>query len=509
MTDAPRIGPPWYAVGAGDLLMLVLALALVQTAPRGLIGDPGLGWHLMTPEVIVSTGTWPTADPFTGPSRGHYWLANQWLGDVPFWLGWKAAGMAGVAAVTVALLVFIYRLVYRFLRADGLAWPAAFAWALLAAQISSYLWTARPNLFTLLGVAVLARVLTLFHEGRLPPRRLLWVPVMFAVWANMHGGFVVGLAMLAVAGGVEGALGLFHPDPAARAGARKRCGVLIAVAAGAVIGTLANPYGWKVYPWIASLLGDDYFMNLNVEWLSPDFHEPRSGFILAAIVSFPALFAVSRHRPNLVLLALSLVWLFLALKGRRYLPLWVVVSIPLMARTAAEIDWLNARLARLWEARPDYRELLDLLRDGGWIGTVVLAAGLIGWAALSPPLQHDEEYRPVKGLQTLLAARQPGEVVFHGPNDGGYLILHGGPEFGVWIDDRNEIHGREWYETYFDIVRTVPDWEKKLAEWNVRWVAIDPNTPLAFRLSERPEEWEAVFRDKQIAVFHKRSEPKP
>ena len=502
MTEPPAGRPPWYSVGAGDVLTVVLALGIGMTASRGLLGDPGLGWHIRTPDLIVASG-WPTADPFTGPSRGNPWLANQWLGDVPLWLGWRAAGTNGVVAVTILALVAAYRLLYGFLRADGLAWPAACLGAFAAASTSHFVWAARPNVVTFLGVLVLARVLTLFHEGRLSARRLAWLPLLFAVWANAHGGFVAGLAMLAVAAGVEFLIGLFHLDAIERSAARRRCGWLTLASAGAFLGTLANPYGWRLYPWVTRLLGDDYFMNLNQEWLSPDFHDRGNTPIALALVLFPALLAVSRHRPNIVLLALSTLWLFMALKGRRYVPMWVVVATPLAARAAAEIDWVNARLTRFWEARPDFREPLDFVRDGGRLGTAALLAGLVGWAAFAPPVVVMPSAVSVAGLDTLIAKWRPGEVVFHGPNEGGYLIWHGPNGFPMWIDDRNEVHGKEWYEAYFAVVGTAPGWEQTLNRWAVRWAAVPPQSPLAYRLAERPSEWAEVFRDDELAVFHR------
>lgn len=493
---APRPGPRWYGVGVGDLVLVVLIVGIGQTASRGIIGDPGLGWHLRTPEVVLADG-WPTADPFSGPDHGNYWLANQWLGDLMFWAGWKAAGMNGVAAVTLAGLLLGYRLLYGFLRADGVPWPAAAGWTLLAALAGYYAWVARPNLVTVLAVTVLARALTLYHEGRLAPRRLLWLLPLFVVWANAHGGFVAGLAMIGVAGAVEAAVALGHPDGAGRAAAGGRLRVLAAAGVGCGLATLVNPYGWRLYPWVFSLLGDPYFMNLNEEWLSPDFHLPgaiRFELLMAAV---PAVFAVSRHRPNLVLLALAVFWFHLALQGRRYVPLWVMVTTPLAARAALDVAWVNARLAR-----SDLREFFQV-RTGGWVGFVAVLAGLAAWAAVGRPLAHDPA-GSAAGLNELLRLRQPGEVVVHSPNFGGFLTWHGWPGFRVWLDDRNEVHGRAGYEAYFAVEQTGPGWEAALAGWGPRWVALPPDRPLTHRLAERPAEWDEVYRDDHVVLFRRR-----
>lgn len=496
MSDPVRTEPKWYRLGIGDVVLVVLVAGIGQTASAGIIGDPGLGWHVRTPDVILERG-FPTTDPFS--SVDARWLANQWLGDVPLWLGWKAAGLNGIIAVTMAFLLLGYRLLYGFLRADGATWPAAAMWTIAAALASFNAWMARPNLVTFVFVAVLARVLTLVHEGRLPAKRLYWLIPLFAVWANAHGGFVVGLLMLGVAAGVEAVLFVGHAETTDRDAAKSRLRTLILVGIGCFAATLANPYGWKVYPWIFALLGDDYFMNLNQEWLSPDFHAPGLGRVAVFIVLFPALFAVSRHRPKLTLLALSLMWLYLALKGQRYVPLWIVVVTPLLYRAGAQIDLVNARVAKL--------ELDDFfrVRSGGWIGFAAVVIGLGWWAKTKEPIDHEKAIYPADGLRLVIAKRQPGEVVWHGPDFGGFLTWHAWPGLPVWMDDRNDVFGRAMYEAFFDIERTRPGWEAKLAAANPTWVVVNTDRPLTDRLAERPVEWEELHRDALIVVFRKRS----
>lgn len=497
INEFPNTGPKWYKIGIGDLVLLALAFGIAQTASSGIIIDPGVGWHLRTPDFILEHG-WPTADPFSGPKKGNHWLANQWLGDFPLWLGWKTAGMNGVVAVTMAFLLLGYRLLYGFMRTDGLSWPAAAWWTYAAAMASFCAWVARPNLITFLSVTIVARVLALYHEGRLSTRRLLWLIPLFLIWVNSHGGFIVGLVMIGLATAIELLVIFGHDDPSERNAAVRRFRTLSGVGIACFLATFINPYGWRIYPWVFSLLGDKYFMNLNQEWLSPDFH--MSGWIRIAgfIVMFPALFAVSRYRPKLTILALSLLWLYLALQSQRYAPLWVIVTTPLMARAGAQIDWLNVRVSRL--GQDDFFQV----RSGGWIGYFAIVVSLAVWAPLGQPIEHNKTIFPSEGLRELLRLRQPGEVVVNHPDFGGFLTLHGWPDLMVWIDDRNEVYGQAWYESYFDVEKTKPGWEETLAKWNPDWVIVYADKPLAYRLAERPAAWEAVYRDDLIVLFHKR-----
>ena len=70
---------------------------------------------------------------------------------------------------------------------------------------------------------------------------------------------------------------------------------------------------------------------------------------------------------------------------------------------------------------------------------------IIAAAALDRFLQIHEEWRQTHD-------RRP--VVFHSYDWGGYLTWHGGPDFRNWIDDRNEVQGKEHIQEYFAILGT-------------------------------------------------------
>ena len=144
------------------------------------------------------------------------------------------------------------------------------------------------------------------------------------------------------------------------------------------------------------------------------------------------------------------------------------------------------------------------VRAGGWIGFAITVAVLAGWAATGKPLDHDRDIYPCDGLRELVRRHRPGEVVLNSPNYGGFLIWHAWPDLPVWIDDRNEVYGRDWYESYFELERTGPGWEHRLAEWNPYWIAIPTDRPLTYRLRERGNEWEVVYEDKLMTLFRNR-----
>src|SRR5206468_1702875 len=70
----------------------------------------------------------------------------------------------------------------------------------LALLASSLHWLARPHLFTFLGTAIFVAILDGWYSGRFSARRLWLLPLAMVVWANLHGGFLIGFALCLIYG---------------------------------------------------------------------------------------------------------------------------------------------------------------------------------------------------------------------------------------------------------------------------------------------------------------------
>jgi hypothetical protein len=504
----------WYHFGVADFVFLLTALVVLRGAQHTMLDDPGLGWHLRNIDAMRAEGWWLSTDPFTEAGVGgpRPWRTNQWLGELPLWLGERWAGREGIAVVTALVLALMVRLLYRMLLEDDVPWPAAALWAALAAVGTSCSWSARPNVFTVLFVMLTARACEQFHQGRLSRRATLWLCPLFAVWANVHGGFVAGLIVLAATLLIEAGCAALALSAETRAAAARRARHLLLLLGGVVLATFLNPYGPSLYGWVFQLLGDPYFMALHQEWRSPDFGGKGAMRFELLMLLFPALLAVSGRRPNLVELGLSVLWLHFALTGFRYVALWVVIAAPLLARSSVAIPWLREQATR-WKLSAE-GDSLFAPRPGrlswAWSGAVALA--LLGWAwcAQGQFARHKEEIIAAPALDRFLAihaewrqahGRRP--VIFHSYDWGGYLTWHGWPEVRNWIDDRNEVQGRERVEQYFAILKTEPGWDEALDRANVDLICIESGAALTYRLAES-QRWRERYRDHYAVIFERR-----
>jgi hypothetical protein len=494
-------------------VFLVVALVVLRGAGQGMLDDPGLGWHLRNIDAMLARGGWLTEDPFTQPGQGgaRPWYTNQWLGELPLWLGWRWAGLEGIAVVTALVVALVARVLYRMLLRDGLPWAVALVWTALAAVSTSCSWSARPNVFSILFVLITARVCERYHAGRLARRATLWLVPLFAVWANVHGGFLAGLVVLGATLLLECGAAALATDAEARTAARRRAGHLALLVAGAFLATLANPYGLSLYRWVFQLLGEPYFMDLHQEWRSPDFHGKGAMRFELLMLLFPLVLALSARRPNAVELGLALLWLHLALTGFRYVALWVVIAAPLLARCSVAIPWLRAQAERL-KLSAEGGLFTKRLAPAGWLWSVLFALGLLAAArGLEGRLaRHKPEIIAAPALDRFLEIhaewrREHGRrpVVFHSYDWGGYLTWHGWPGVLNAIDDRNEVQGKEHIQDYFAVLKTDPGWEEKLDRAGVELVCVESGAPLTHRLAEK-RGWRELYRDRYAVIFSRR-----
>ena len=305
----------WYAAVA------VVALRSGYTMVKG----SDLWWHLANGRLILETRSIPLLDSWSFTSAGRPWLQHEWLADLGF-AAWSAVfGVASLVYWKWLTLVAVFALLFRASRGNGAEPALRFAAVALAAATAAPFLDIRPHLVSLLGLALL---LALDLPRREPPA---WLPAVFVVWANAHGGFAFGLAALALL-----------LAPAIRDVARRRRAVIVLLAC--VLCCALNPSGVHAlsYPLRYAFDRTSPFRVLIQEWAPPW----RSGGIRAPVypwdvAAFVAAVAVSfaHRRPRRIdgaaaaTIALALLTLAMSLTSRRFIPLFALAAAPTLAES--------------------------------------------------------------------------------------------------------------------------------------------------------------------------------
>lgn len=367
--------------------------------------DPDLWGHLRFGLDALAARRLPATDPYSYTSDLP-WLNHEWLSEVIMAAGYRALGPAGLISIKIALTAATFALLVPVLRraTEEWRWPAAFLAVLGIVPIAL---TVRPQLWTMLFVVLLCRVLNT------APSRRWWLPFVFAVWVNVHGGWIVGVGILSLWSFVE--LVTNRHD-------RPSLWILVGVPAACGFATLLNPYGMRLWIFIADTVR--LSRENIIEW-QPVWRESIGTVILWLLaVGWTALAvrAASHRRPPALAVIVALA--FASLRVNRLLPLFIPLSIVLL------LPYVRQPLlaARTW---PKGRLVVDAAFV--WIGTLALA-----WPATAGCIQPRGSWVPDMEAARALAAARPAGRMATWFDWGEYAIWHFGPATKVSIDGRRE-----------------------------------------------------------------------
>ena len=190
MIAATAVGQSDRSVPERALIARVVAAVAAAIGACALRVDPDLWGHLRFGLDILRDRELASADPYSFTSDV-VWINHEWLSEVALGLAYSAGGVAGLLALKVAIVGAAYALIARRLRGVG---SVARWWifAVIVAAAMTITSSLRPQLWTVLALTAV------LSTTDWPIRRLalLW-PVIFALWANFHGGWIVGLGVVA------------------------------------------------------------------------------------------------------------------------------------------------------------------------------------------------------------------------------------------------------------------------------------------------------------------------
>ena len=193
--SGPRVeehAPPSRSL-IGDKAAFLLALVLGATFGIHRLIDPDVFLQVAVGRAILSQLNSLGVSTFVDAYPNYHYVEDKWLASVAVALADAAGGPGGLMIYQVALCVLATASWYYMQRAWRASPAASLAGVSLALLICNFRLEPRPDT---MSHALLALTLGL-TVANLSSRRLLWLtPMLFAVWANLHGYFVNGLLVL-------------------------------------------------------------------------------------------------------------------------------------------------------------------------------------------------------------------------------------------------------------------------------------------------------------------------
>jgi arginine exporter protein ArgO len=454
-------------------------------APASGIIDPDFYWHLTSGRWIIEHGTLPTIDAFSWSMPGAPYRPTQWLGQYLLALTYELGGWTATHLLSILLTGLI---LFFTARTAALYVPPAVAMLITVMCNLVHLVTPlRPQLFSFLCLSILVHLVTKYQVTS-RPRYLLLVPIVFALWVNLHGAFVVGFLYL-------GLLGLSLAWRAFRAkdadmSARRQFTHLLAAGAIALPFTLLNPFGlgaWESVLYVSGLQSSSVI----IEWQPVQITTEFGFFLLCTAVAYLTVLSFATDRTDPAVTVLGLFFLLFAALANRQVALAGLVLAPLVARLLASTPQYQAISRRpIAPIRPGHAFLV--------IFALVLALPFLAIAGHRSFARTLDGLFPVSATDFLVAQRLGNRVLAH-PSDSDYMMSKGLP---VFIDSRLDFYGDRFFFEWYLAVRAAPGWDSYLATHQPEALLLHRETPMA-QAALAGGNWRCIWQDARYVILTK------
>ncbi len=389
-------------------LRLLVPFVVIAWRAALALGDNSFLWHVRAGTVQLEAGEVLRADVFSFTALDEAWRTQSWLVELGY--GWLENLTGGIAWVPVMKLIamsatvaLVGLAIYR--TSKGRPGVTLGGLLLIVWQATAF-GVARP---ALLGFTLLGLVVAITYTDRRP----LWLlPMLFWLWAGVHGTFAVGLGYLFL-------------DALRR---RSRRQVVAVALSGVATGLTAHGIGvWWI---LVQFFKNRDALDLISEWQPPDFTNPFIVPLLIVIIGVVVAGALGQLDVTDLWIVVPFV-VFGVMAERNVWPAAIVLA-PIAVRA------FNAKDPKPRPVRPEAVVI-------NWAIAVALVA--VAVMGVTQPLRLSEDRFPVQAAVDML---QPGPL-FNGSAVGGFLIYAEWPDRDVFIDDRAELYGVEGFQQFHDL----------------------------------------------------------
>ncbi|HVF25031.1 MAG TPA: hypothetical protein VNA23_04035 [Anaerolineales bacterium] len=468
------------------VFMLVFFIAL--SPPQ----DADMWWHLAAGKEMVNQGKILTTDIFSYTHIGQNWTNAFWLSDIILFLVYELGGYFGITMLVAIVAVLTMMVIYR--HTSNNPFPLPLLIILLASVAIAPVWTARPQIFSFLLLAILDYGLN--DNDQYILRRPWLLVLLFVLWANMHGGFIWGFLLLFAFIIGNGFDNLLKRDNSVSVQQLGHLSVWTLIAALAIA---INPNGFAL--WKLPFYTVGVSIQSITEWSSPDFHRLDLHPILWLLFLIISALGTSRKPLRWSGILKVIGFAYMAFISQRSIGPFVLVAAPVAIEsfTALWLEWrpLSNQMQMLYQSKtfvPVPTPIAIILN----LTILGLFAFVIAAQAYSVSRQQQVHGGlPMKAVEWI-SANQPQGRMFNAYNWGGYLQWEL-PQYPVFIDGRADLYGEETITDWWSVVNATDEGVALLDSWQVNFVILEPGWPILEELSRIG--WQVLYKDQEATIM--------
>lgn len=481
-----------------SLILLVISMLLFIPT------DPDFFWHLKYGELTLAQGPL-SHNPLTFTFQDYSFVDFEWLSNLVIFILFKLQsgkfhllallyGIIVLAALVISLNIVLIRKAKKGSKSIML-----FVGTIMVLPTIGI----RPQMVTLLGLSLTYYLLIKYLKGN--KKMIFLMPIIMAIWTNLHPGFLSGLILLIVITSAEivksilRKVSILNTHDSIYQDKKPKVRTLILITGLSILATLLTPYLHKLLAESFLFSFDTYAQETISEWLAPNFHK-FSGkctvfYLLFVIISF-----FRRKDLNLTEIFLTFTFGIMTFQSIRHLPLLVIVTIPSILQSK---DW--QKLAYFNFKEPFFLFVKLLFFITAIAATIPLFTRFMTVNADVNKVYEKAEY-PTEAVDFLKQQNYEGNL-FNNYEWGGFLDWYY-PEKKTFIDGRMtswKMDGKRALEEYDDIANLqASDWKERLESYGIKIVLVKDILPIGNALRES-EDWEIVYESDLAQVLKKKT----
>ena len=470
---------------------LIVPAGLFVLLARTVVFPNDYWWHMRTGQIILQEGYIPTTDRFSFTRYGAPWVNQAWLMQVFFYIVYTLGGLPWTILAHALIITTGYVLLLRAIVPKAGIRPAVLATA-VGAGVGAFSWGVRPQSISFLLFGILV---TLIEHHRRGQERALWGTIpLFLLWANAHGGFVFGIAVMGVY--VLGQIYTCWRERALRKSVLLSCTGLLPFI-GALLALSVNPQGpLGLIRYVLGFLTSKVTVAANMEFSPINIRQGDGLVFWGSALLF--LFALLRsdYRPTLDQSVTLLLFAGLTLWARRISPWYGFVLIPPLA--AAIAAWWHPP-----ETIPPGKPALNALIIGFLLLAMFLS--LPWWRGRIPyplaPRSFVSATTPVQATRVLCENAPEDARVYQYQAFGAYQIW-ACPRLKVFVDTRIELYTADIWRDYFKIEAGRFDWQDVADRYRLTHLFLSPDVQRdAIDAAQASDCWQPFYGDAHAVIF--------
>ena len=477
-----------------DILLAFCPYLIVFAASLYPPSDTDLGWHLKYGEYFFTHGQILRENTFSTMMPDYRWVNHSWGTDLLTYAIYQPFGFFGLS---VAGAIVVTATFFFFAKAARLSlWEEAFLFPVLLIFLYPLNGVSfRSQLLSLLFLGVLFYIISLYTKEE--PKKLLLTTPLFLIWANVHGEFILGLALFLLWIALTVGLELYNNRMKIDAPILQQTRTLLLCFLLAAMATLINPFGIGVYTETFRHLGNP-MQNYISEWTPiPPLSELGGRHIVLALLFLLGIWelhSTGKLKEKIPSIFFACLFFVLPFWARRYAWPAYYITLPVLYPIAQFFKPDNHK-ARLF----------------GGIGllTATFAVVLILKFPFSNVINYSWDRYCQRGADScsstsaeFLSQHYSGDKLFSNYDWGGWLIWNY-PDIKPAIDGRmpfwQDEQGYSAFKEYYWYEQNWSDIDE--SKYNV--VYTPPGKAIYKRMEQLVEEgkWDLVYQDRYSGIF--------